>query len=611
MEHLQNLKIMIKVMVIVLHCRDSSADMTRKLSVLVGTDVTLSCLFDKLSKLAEWSTLTIEWNMLDRHAEKSIVYTFEDGKAHGNRDGSVVDTMRLLESDASLQLRNVTVGDEGLYTCRIITPVVYIETTSLEVLARPSLLLPEKAAVTEGEEKTIQCDITGFYPEKLAVTWHIQNGSHTVPAGASHLFRVCTEMAIHNPDDTYSIRSGITVHSSAVRDGEMCIICQVEHQTYTQPYNRSVKLTVQAPAQPLYSAVTLISVTSVISLLLVTLVIGSTLLLYRYFFEAPPSVSEISQPSIIYAQVPSDLKCTIHGASQRELKVKWLRLRSRADSAVQSESVSLLVSEDLSEQACLQSDDRHHTSVLTVCLTVAEDLTKYRCVVLCRGKSFSRETTVQVKVEPSFLQISSIPQIPKVEKLLVLCCRVENFYPQHVDLEWSRNDGEQVHTVTNFGPFSDHNSLYSVWSEIQLVMAREDERAVYTCRVYHSSFPPLGYKDVLYHINTQGTPPNVMFINCEPRCPLLNEELTLHLCIKDFCPEDVSVTWTKDGETIHSGVFNTPPSLNINGLYSIFSFLKLTPNNDDRGSKLRCRVVHSAQREPEERLFTLQLTDGC
>lgn len=215
------------------------------------------------------------------------------------------------------------------------------------------------------------------------------------------------------------------------------------------------------------------------------------------------------------------------------------------------------------------------------------------------------------QVEPSFLQISSIPQIPKVEKLLVLCCRVENFYPQHVDLEWSRNDGEQVHTVTNFGPFSDHNSLYSVWSEIQLVMAREDERAVYTCRVYHSSFPPLGYKDVLYHINTQGTPPNVMFINCEPRCPLLNEELTLHLCIKDFCPEDVSVTWTKDGETIHSGVFNTPPSLNINGLYSIFSFLKLTPNNDDRGSKLRCRVVHSAQREPEERLFTLQLTDGC
>lgn len=110
-----------------------------------------------------------------------------------------------------------------------------------------------------------------------------------------------------------------------------------------------------------------------------------------------------------------------------------------------------------------------------------------------------------------------------------------------------------------------------------------------------------------------GTPPNVMFIDCEPLCPLLNEECTLHLCIKDFCPKDVSVTWTKDGEEVSSGVFNTPPSLNINGLYSMFSFLKLTPNKDDQGSKLRCQVVHGAQREPEERLFTLpnlHLTDG-
>lgn len=110
-----------------------------------------------------------------------------------------------------------------------------------------------------------------------------------------------------------------------------------------------------------------------------------------------------------------------------------------------------------------------------------------------------------------------------------------------------------------------------------------------------------------------GTPPDVMFIDCEPLRPLLNEECTLHLCIKDFCPKDVSVTWTKDGEEVLFGVFNTPPSLNINGLYSMFSFLKLTPNKDDQCSELRCRVVHSAQREPEERLFTLpnlHLTDG-
>lgn len=107
----------------------SSADTAKKLSVLVGTDVTLSC----LSRPEEWSTLTVEWNMVDKHAGKSIVYTFEDGRAHVSRGKFAVNRMGLPQSDASLQLRNVTVGDEGLYTCRIITPVVYTQSTSLEV----------------------------------------------------------------------------------------------------------------------------------------------------------------------------------------------------------------------------------------------------------------------------------------------------------------------------------------------------------------------------------------------------------------------------------------------------------------------------------------------
>ncbi|KAM7423373.1 hypothetical protein PAMA_011097 [Pampus argenteus] len=603
MEHRRNMKAIINVMVIVLNCRGSSTDSARKLNVLVRTDVTLSCLFDKLSTPVELNTLTVEWNVVDKHAEKNVVYTFEDGRAHVSRGGYAVDTVGLLRSDASLQIHNVTVGDEGLYTCRIITPVVYTETTSLEVMARPSMSLPEKAAVTEGEEKTIQCGITGFYPKKLSVTWHIQNGSHTVHAGISQLFRVCTEMALHNPDGTYSIRSGLTLHSSAVTDGQIRIICLVEHQTYSMPYNRSVTLTVRAPLQPFDS--TLVAVTSVISVLLVFSVIGGTKLLRMYYCKVSLSVSGIIKQDIIYADVPTDLKCTIRGATQRQLKVKWLKLR-RADSELQSQCICpLLLRDDLSDQACLLSDGKHHTSVLTVCLSVTEDQVLYQCVVVCRGKTYPRETTVGLKVEPSFLQISSIPQIPKVERLLVLCCRVENFYPQDILLEWSRNDGEEVRTITHFGPFSDHNRLYSVWSKIQLVMAREDERAVYTCRVYHSSFLTPGYKDISFHINTQGTPPNVMFIDCDPLCPLLDKECTLHLCIKDFCPEDVTVTWTKDGETVPSGVFNTPPSLNINGLYSMFSFLKFTPNEDDRGSKLKCQVVHSAQREPEERVFVL------
>uniref|UniRef100_A0A3Q1FEI9 Ig-like domain-containing protein n=1 Tax=Acanthochromis polyacanthus TaxID=80966 RepID=A0A3Q1FEI9_9TELE len=204
----------------------SSAGSTTELSVLMGSEATLRCVFDRQWRPVEWSDLTVEWNLVDKHAGKRVVYTFEDGSAHVNRGGSVVNETGLRRSDASLQLFNVTVRDEGVYTCRIITPVVYTE---------------------------------------------------------------------------------------------------------------------------------------------------------------------------IY----------------------------------------------------------------------------------------------------SVIRISSIPQIPEVERLLVLCCRVENFYPQDVHLEWSRSDGEQVQTVTHFGPFPDRSSrLFSVWSKIQLLMAREDDKAVYSCRVYHPSFPTPGYKDV-------------------------------------------------------------------------------------------------------------------
>lgn len=100
-------------------------------------DVTISCRFENPSGLVQWDALTVEWKMVDKHARKRIVYTLEDGREHMSRTGAVVDRMQLQRSDASLRLLNVTVADEGLYTCRVITPVVYMETTTLEVLGIP------------------------------------------------------------------------------------------------------------------------------------------------------------------------------------------------------------------------------------------------------------------------------------------------------------------------------------------------------------------------------------------------------------------------------------------------------------------------------------------
>lgn len=119
---------------------------------------------------------------------------------------------------------------------------------------------------------------------------------------------------------------------------------------------------------------------------------------FLFLSTAPPSISEIIQPNIMYAQEPAELKCIIKEAKEWELKVKWFRLNDTDSAVHQSESDSLL-SSDLSDQASLQSYGRHHISVLTVCLAVTEDQAKYRCLVHCRGKFFSKETTVQLRGE--------------------------------------------------------------------------------------------------------------------------------------------------------------------------------------------------------------------
>uniref|UniRef100_A0A672ITG9 Ig-like domain-containing protein n=1 Tax=Salarias fasciatus TaxID=181472 RepID=A0A672ITG9_SALFA len=222
-------------------------------SVLVGSPVSLPCVFERRTEPLDRGALTVEWNVVDRRGDKSIVYTFEDGGARPSRGDCAVDARRLLLGDASLLLHNVTVADEGLYTCRVITPLVHSQTAALEVwvsAARPSVSLPERVEVTDGEERTIQCAVSAYYPEKLAVTWHVANGSHTLGAGLGRSARVCTELATRNPDGTFSIRSGVTLHSSAVAGGGIRLVCRVEHQTYRPAFSRAVTVTVRGEAMP-------------------------------------------------------------------------------------------------------------------------------------------------------------------------------------------------------------------------------------------------------------------------------------------------------------------------------------------------------------------------
>uniref|UniRef100_A0A674BNH8 Ig-like domain-containing protein n=1 Tax=Salmo trutta TaxID=8032 RepID=A0A674BNH8_SALTR len=223
-------------------------------AILAGTDVTLNCFFKKPERVP-LEKITVEWGMMvDKETIKHLVYTFQNESAKVHREGSQVDQTGLLQGNASLRLFNMTVADEGFYRCRvIITPNTYKVSSQLEVSARPSVSLPETATVMEGQERTLMCDITGFYPENLAVTWLIQNGSRVARGSMARgaISRdVCTGMAVPNPDGTYSVSSHITVQASAVGSGGAMYICHIEHRSYPDgKYSKSILLTVQGGNQ--------------------------------------------------------------------------------------------------------------------------------------------------------------------------------------------------------------------------------------------------------------------------------------------------------------------------------------------------------------------------
>lgn len=86
-------------------------------------------------------------------------------------------------------------------------------------------------------------------------------------------------------------------------------------------------------------------------------------------------------------------------------------------------------------------------------------------------------------------------------KKLILICVVEKFYPKDIALDWFRN-GQPIQSVVQFGPFPCESDFYSVWSQVEFILTTDEEGAIYTCQLKHSSFGNV--EELSYEINLQG-----------------------------------------------------------------------------------------------------------
>ncbi|KAL2090997.1 hypothetical protein ACEWY4_013260 [Coilia grayii] len=575
---------------------------------LTGEAVTLGC-HVSVPQSAQLTDIEVCWQFKRRirvhQTEGNKLFEFVAGNITKYLPGYAVDLDALLKGNASLHLANPAVADDGEFTCAILVKRVekyVMHKVSLHVSALPSLSLTDHATVLDGEKTTVVCDITGFYPEQLEVEWLRRRGNQNVSVEAD----ICTRSPSPNPDHTYSLRSQITIQGNRTLNHGTVYICQVKHRSLSEPQSRAVQLSVlERPQNP----VTIIAPAVAACVLIVLLIAGAAWIVYRYFHTVPPSVSDICSPSVIYANTRADMKCTVRRVKPKHVDVQWYRVLPHGAGtdapSGQAQEKEPLCTEKLTKDSQLHSENTQLLSTLSLSPKVSDDGGRYRCVVAYKGHTYIKETTLSIKTQPSFLQISSVPQVPVLGQRLLLCCRVERFYPAQVRLEWLGPGGEMLGPVVQYGPFPDYQGLHSVWSTSQLTVTAVEDGLVYRCRVYHSSFPEPGYRDLTYQVNLKGTPPTVKFVKCDPAQPQIGQECTLSLCVEDFSPDALSVSWFREGLPILTGVFTSPPSLNPSGLFTQWAFLRLTPTPQDLGAVYTCRVGHSALAEPEERSYTL------
>ncbi|XP_059679362.1 tapasin-related protein [Gavia stellata] len=220
-----------------------SSSRNTSLRTHLGGSVTLNCRF----ALAPGSSLSsLEWRRQHRGSGRSL-FRYQVGSAGPAVEPKVhVDVAELLRSgDASLSLQGVSVGDEGIYICLVSTPLHQAQhIIQLHVAEPPRVrVIPAVVSFEDDVTPTLTCNIAGYYPLDVSVSWTQKTPEDDVEIPLSNA-RFSSHRQSRN--GTYSITSYLSISSATVR-APAIYSCHVSHVALAEPISVSAHL--KAPEQ--------------------------------------------------------------------------------------------------------------------------------------------------------------------------------------------------------------------------------------------------------------------------------------------------------------------------------------------------------------------------
>ncbi|CAH2301615.1 signal-regulatory beta-1-like [Pelobates cultripes] len=203
----------------------------------VGSSALVPCTFQVSGEDVNPNLLTVIWKF---GGKKLLIY--ENNKYKVLHQRITIDKQAFSKGDVSLSLHDVTINDEGSYTC----VVTYnrdkeMKNIKLNIQASPSVKIT-KTSLKLDSENSLNCWVKHFYPKAIGVTW-FRNGQ---PLHISNMDKIQ-----RNSDGTYSLESSVIVTPTESKDLQL-FECQVEHESLGNPikdiftlWNREVSRTVR------------------------------------------------------------------------------------------------------------------------------------------------------------------------------------------------------------------------------------------------------------------------------------------------------------------------------------------------------------------------------
>ncbi|XP_072448507.1 uncharacterized protein [Chiloscyllium punctatum] len=599
--------------------------------VIMKKDFTLKCKFTGYHNLSQ-TNVGVQW----LGPLKKEIYLFDAGKHTPKRQGAKLSEADLLKGDASLFLPSVQIDDEGKYTCIVfVTPEKDEKSSHLLVLAQPEVhMSTDHITVLTGTERSVSCNVKGFYPKQLDLTWEkiTNKGKETLED------QFCTGAVTPMDDGTFSVSSRVRIEPTWNDDGAM-YQCTVTHQSGSD-ISKHTRLTVKEPEKHSSAFAVAASIVGTLLFCPVFLAFGW---LYRRRRGVPPEITEFSKPSVFQHSKRDFINYQVNGFRPSKIQVvlmlkrtgnesgtkifyRYCTQRTTENGSNQNEGCLLLTDylpdESFSPWKPTLSENSDRTFKLQGMVEVCPDVKRDNGAELILN--IYHDTLAQPASKAITLEVKQVP--PKMSNIVVplhvhhnepaaLICSIIGFKP--LQITWQRigrddkleellrfDQERTIFAPDNGNKCKYHHQISEVEYEdrsygitsvlVILPDVLQDQGTKYICQVRHEDTEQ---KDTILKITA---PPKLNRIKCDAEKPVAGECMTLHCKIHSFYPQNITVTWLKEGEKMLEEFNQSGPKLGNDGLYNLITSVKTTLRGADVGKKYTCQVQHESLVQPLE-----------